>query len=391
MVILAAAVITFHVVKFTVTSTTAPMERPSSYFSHQAHSFVQGRLDIATLSPKTHDISVYKGKVFAYWPPLASIIYAPAVNLRGHPFDFPQRRFALLFAALNAAIFATLGWQVFSQLPPMGRMVSSLGAGVAFGLGTSNAVFAGIANDWFVGQLYASTFTLLAIVSAYRFKAGRQLSFLVLASVCFSIAVLGRAHLALGVGFLLLLCKRPREVLSVLAPLSVSIGILAWYNYARFDSVFEFGIHYQNMRRVSRQLTDTIGLSDVSFVLRNFYINVLRLPFFGRFDGYDVREGFGLFFQCPILVLALARSPKDTFERLLLIASIPVACFVLTWVGSGREQFGARYLYDAVPFLAALALVNYNQLQWHHKRSISVGLVVLSISIQCYGIKWWLR
>lgn len=367
------------------------MFRPSKYFSHQAHSFVQGRLDITTLPPNTHDISVYKGKVFAYWPPLASLIYTPVVYLRGRPLGFPQRHFALFFAALNAAIFTSLAWHVFSRLLPTGRMISSLVAGLAFGLGTSNAVFAGIANDWFVGQLYPSTFTLLAILTAYLFTTRRQMHFLVLASVCFAIAVLGRAHLILGAGFLLLLCKRTREVLGVLTPLLISIGILAWYNYARFDSIFEFGIHYQNMRQMSRQLTDSIGLSSLSFISRNFYINVLRLPIFGRFDGCDSKEGFGLFFQCPILLLALTRWPKGTFERILLVGYVPVACFVLTWVGSGREQFGARYLYDAVPFLAALALMNYNQLQWGHKLKISMGLIVLSIGIQCYGIKWWLR
>jgi hypothetical protein len=80
--------------------------------------------------------------------------------------------------------------------------------------------------------------------------------------------------------------------MQALIPFVIGLSILGWYNWARFDSPFEFGFSYQlagpDIQRYSKQLFSHV------YVLPNFYNYVLNQPtLIERFPLINSVEGVG--------------------------------------------------------------------------------------------------
>jgi len=102
----------------------------------------------------------------------------------------------------------------------------------------------------------------------------------------------------------------------------------------------------------------------------------------------------GLFVYSPVLVVAFVgfviaarrrRSNED--HRMLLLGAIAVATVALyakftTWHGGGN-QFGYRYLLDAVPFLIPLVLYAIQKAPWTRRPAVLLG--ALSILTTTFG------
>lgn len=378
------------------------------YWSRLSWSFLHGRVDIMGADPTMGDLTPYKGRVYAYWPPLTAILMIPLVWLRG-PDDFPQRIFGIFFAAINTGLLYLLierfSRSVNSSRPAWLPIVAAF----FFGWGTSNLVFGIIASHWFVSQLTASTFFLLALWLVTDRHPERRLRSTLLGACFFAVATAGRQHLILALPLWLFLalsdqnyvfpgkgpwtkrlatCIVQREyrwrVVGSCIPLVLVLGLMLWYNHVRFGQWFENGLTFHNVHPVFYAAYQRHGYFSPYYLARNIYDLLLRFPGFERWDGQDRFMGFSLLIQCPILFLAFGSGVSAAFRplaNLLWITCGLVSLPIFLIYNPGASQFGARYLHDIVPFLIFLII-----LKEPDKRPIwFISLGILSVAINLLG------
>ncbi|MHB8779455.1 MAG: hypothetical protein ACYC6R_17115, partial [Anaerolineales bacterium] len=214
---------------------------------------------------------------------------------------------------------------------------------------------------------------------------------LFLAGSFFALAVGSRTTLALPIGFLALTTLiwviksgQGRALALITAftlPLILGATGYGWYNYARFDSITEFGLRYQlTSYNLSESLDETFSLAYVPFNLYKTLFNPLEwrkaFPFLfptrwagpswmqGNFPDFYLllAEGItGIFIGSPFMVFAfLAGLNKDRNFRWILICL--TGSSLLTFFTLQIFFFTTmRYLLDLVPVLSLLAVIGFWQ------------------------------
>ncbi|HTP00024.1 MAG TPA: hypothetical protein VMJ64_01520 [Anaerolineales bacterium] len=206
------------------------------------------------------DMAMYRGRVYLYWGPVPSILLAPLKAVLPVVVGDQTLTFALLLGAFacSSLILLRLWRHFFSDTPSwtlVGGMLLLAFANPAPWLLLSPRIYeAAIAAGQFflMGGLYL-------VISAFDRPSvsNWRLALAALAWVCAagSRATLAVCVLYLAIAVLLWLSwsqsgfKRPRAawptVMWFTVPLLAGALLLAWYNYARFGSVFEFGFRYE--------------------------------------------------------------------------------------------------------------------------------------------------
>ncbi len=200
------------------------------------------------------DTSYYQGKYYLYWGPAPVIGQWLLEAVTAQPIG-DAYLMAFFAAALSGALFGNLYsiWRRFFSRLSWGAF--SL---VLIAVGFSNPIL------WLVSRpasyeisILAGQFYLLAgIWAALPILLGDPIHpiRLSLAGLAWSLAVLSRSTLAIAVVFLTAFCawqflRRKqdlwRSLIALGVPLALGAAFLMLYNYVRFDSIFEFGVHYQ--------------------------------------------------------------------------------------------------------------------------------------------------
>ncbi len=211
-----------------------------------------------------------------------------------------------------------------------------------------------------------------------------------------------------------------RSTAALVVPLAVCGVILAWYNWARFGSVFEFGLYYQ-LAAFNLQANYPILFSRVYLIqnIYNYFLNPFGLagsfPFVqplagteksvlasislpnlyaveGKFPGALISTPFLFFAAIPPLVYLITllkklRAKKNTVD--------PFTFFDWTWLGLlGASVAGAlptlllfyvgfRYETEFIASLTLLALVGFCQgyvlIRNHAARQVYAGFGILLI------------
>lgn len=190
------------------------------------------------------DASFYKGKYYLYFSPLPVLIaHLPVRLLFGvYPAD-----------GLVAVLFCT--WSLFVAIALLLRLRRDVQLPIPFALcvllvGIGNVVPFTLPNV-FVHVLPVTLGMALTTTWAYatlRFLETRSVKHAAWMGVWLGLAIASRPNLAVLVPLMALIfiaTRRARAALAALVPLVVTGSAMAWYNYARFGSVFEFGVRYQ--------------------------------------------------------------------------------------------------------------------------------------------------
>lgn len=338
------------------------------------------------------DASYYKGKYYLYWGP------APVLGQLLLEFIMPTAGgdaylMALFATAMVGALFGNIFsfWKRFFPRIPWGGFTAILFA-VAF----SNPIL------WLVGR--PASYEIAIIAGQFYFLAGTWAAFpsligepnktgrLVLAGLCFSLAVLSRSTLAIPVIFLAgyfawqFIRQREsvwRQLLALGFPLALGAGFTFLYNYIRFDSIFEFGVRFQLSSL--NQYDETNKLFSLVYIPMNLFnylfnpVNVLwNFPYIEPIkatisikgtgitapNNYAAQWVSGLLITTPFLFAILAllmqiiqprlRAGIEPSLRKLITALCSVALLEF-----GIVQFfysnSMRYIMDSVPIMLILA------------------------------------
>jgi tetratricopeptide (TPR) repeat protein len=197
---------------------------------------------------------------------------------------------------------------------------------LALGLATGVPVLLARSAVWEVPISCGYMFTMLALGAIWcaMHEPERRCRWLVAASAAYGLAVGARPSLLFGAVILLMpMALAWREgrrtgapLLAAIVPiLLIGLGLMV-YNELRFDSPFEFGLHYQlsDERRIARQF---FSVHHLWFNFRMYFLEPTqwkaRFPFMQGIvvppippDHGDVEHPFGVLTNVPLVWLALA-------------------------------------------------------------------------------------
>lgn len=386
------------------------------------------------------DVSYFKGKYYLYWgpvPALVLLIIHPVIYWRVGDLQ-------LLFSFLTGlyilqTLLAVIIWdRFFSNLPKYILWLSILLLGLAspatFMLDSSRGARiyeAAITGGQFflVGGFIAAMTALDQSNSRWR---------LAVAGISWALAIGTRLILVLPVGFLVLMVagwslwvdhwsfNKIKELIPLIVPLVLGFVILGWYNWARFESVFESGYFYQ-MTAVSNFQQHYSELISPIFILQNLY-NYFLYPFgiqpqfpyfiaeYGKIDPlfsayplpsiYFSQKITGLVYTVPFLIFALIppvtffiklfknkaalSSPRGDEQHLLNWITLALSGACLAVFGFLFSFFWAstRYSEDMMPGLIMLGIIGFwqgykflsNRTVWKRLYA-SLGILLIVVSI----------
>ncbi len=325
------------------------------YYNYPTRGFLDGQLHVpiqpskeilAAANPqdrslppewKMHDMALYKGRYFLYHgmgPVL--VLFAPWRLVTG--FDLPEPIAGLVFVAMGV-------WALLLLAEPITPVKLTA---IAF---CSGALV--VLPRIFVYELAISC-GFMCLAWAFVARAGNNPNRDWQAGFLLGLALLSRPHLALAAGFF-----RWRSWVG----LAIAGGILAAYNYARFDSPTELGLKYL-LSGPNQQIPEpTVGKTLASLYLLALQFPDLRLswPFvFPRWDAwfatpenlYHEPIAGALFFAPFLLLLRRLRDPH-------FLCGVIILCFVAItgWVTQ-------RYLLDFLPWFVVAFLRQELQPRW---------------------------
>ena len=298
---------------------------------------------------RLHDASLYQGKYYLYWGP------APALLLLLFKYIFPGFMIGdqLLVVGFVIGIFffmmkfiLIITRDLFKNIPEWVIFIGALVMGLA------------ISQTWLLGRPFiyeaaisAGQFFLLAglLCAYYAFeKKNQKEALLVLAGICWALAVSSRATQAVAVVFLFLLTtwrimRTPdkkyildwKSLLALSLPLVTGMFLLAWYNYVRFGSVLEFGMTYALS---GNRNDDAFRLDHLIPSLYFYFVRVSSIKLESHFPFLDT-----MFAQSEIISL-----PKSYVAHVDTIGLLWVFPFI--WILPVSIVFG-YYFRKSNPFI----------------------------------------
>jgi hypothetical protein len=379
------------------------------HYVYQAWSFLHGRWNL-DLPAKMTDIIVLHGQHFIVYPPMPAILMLPGVAIFG--LSFSDILFTTLFSALNLPLLFLL----FEQVRANGLTHRSWREHVIFSValyfGSINLWLSLGGEMWFTAHILCFTFTLLAMLMAFR----RHYAW---AAVLLGSAFFCRATVALGFPFLYYLAwqdagsQQPLERFiqslwrrrpdwsqvpwrRLIPPLAVTAAVVLLFlarNQAVFGSPLESGYDILIKQRYPAV---TNGPFNISYVPANIVANFFTFPlvtFTGPFDRHPVlnvlnnRFAISVFLTTPLFFYLFWRNRRFNTMRVALWITIGfVVIAVLLFHASGWEQFGARYLFDGYTFAFLLLVLNDVRVDWRF-----IALAALAIGFNILGaLQFWM-
>ena len=333
---------------------------------------------------------------YVSFPPGPAVAMLPFVAI--WHYNFNDVVFTLLLAALNSLLL----FVVLVSLRRLGYVDKSnfqlLTLVFLFTFGTV-AFFTSVRGEvWFTALVMGMTLHLASLYFATDLRNP------FLAGLFLALGVATRVPLAFASTYFILLLFLQRApwskqgillrlkqgVLFALPCLAVG-GALMWYNYARFESPFEFGHRF--LLNGTRDSIVDHGLFSFWFLPRNLSSAFTNVPQFISHYPYVKITGHGLSLLAttPVFFYLLwprkeqvANASRDKYRlslhTILWITVAVTAAPGLLYQNSGWLQFGYRFAMDYLPLLLILLAVDGRK-----PGKLFYALVLVSVAVNLFG------
>jgi hypothetical protein len=366
------------------TALVADAPAPStSYYDLLAASFLDGRLDLAD-PPSTEDLTPHGGRWYVAFPPLPALLLVPVVALIGAG-GRTAVWFSVVIGALNVALVCAflLALVERAEIGPPRSAVPWLT--LLFGAGTVHWYLAPDGAVWFLAQVCAVTFSVLAAWLAVE----RRPAWLV--GLALAGAIGCRVHLILLVPLLAALAlpdeprARARWATGFAIPLALAMGALAAYNEARFDDPLDAGYAHMKVDADLEARIRAKGYFGLGHVPRNAATALAWPPRLEHGGIVPDPVGMGILFTTPALLFCLRAGMTGLVVRGAWLALAGLLIPILTYHNTGARQFGFRFLLDLiVPALVLLAAGLRGRVGWPVR-----ALVLAGVLVNAWGVAWW--
>ncbi len=386
------------------------------------------------------DLSLYQGKYYLYFGPAPVIIDLALKLLTTSPIgdQYPTFIFITGILILQSLLLIKFGQRFYPDAPlwlmQMCIFFVGLASPSAWMLSEASAYTLAIAGGQFF--FLAGLYIILDIFDHGSIKYG----WLSAAGILFALSVGSRLTQILPVSWTILILilfvfqgqrkdkaisKAIRAFLSVAWPIALGLGILAWYNWARFRSPFETGFYYQlagpflqnnyqdifslhylfpnlydyavMLPKIVKGFPDLIPPGDQGKTIFSF-LGIPEIRNQGHVTGLLFASPFILFACIPIFSIFLWKKGKRNF------ATPNRTNYIYKWTisilfGSFLLSFGSlltffwvqtRYLADSIPSLFLLSILGFWQSDQaltsqstmrRIYRIVGISLIVISIAV----------
>lgn len=325
---------------------------------------------------------------YVSFPPGPAVFMLPLVALLG--LVAPEGLLAALAAALAPALLVAWLDRRRGRAAEVG--LGNLFAAVALGLATPLVVLGAHGRVWFTAQVLGALWLLIYATASDRVERPT------LAGLALGLAVSCRPHLLLAAVLFGAHWWRDgrdaRKAIAFVVPLATIGVLLAAYNYARFESIFEFGHRFLDIRWQTRM--QSTGQFSLAYLPRNLRCAFTLLPQLqGSWPFVKVSiHGMALWLASPWLAgagWALWERFGNTERRAapasataptwpLWVSCALIAAVPLLYHNSGQLQFSYRFALDWLP-LAAIALASGGVFE----RRWVQALVLVGVAVNLHG------
>ncbi len=362
-----------------------------SYFDELAYAVLNGRLYLENPT-STMDLTLFQGKWYVAFPPLATILMLPLAILNGEE-GINTVNFTIFFSAVNTSLVYLMLHEISRRGWSRLRTKDNLWLIALFGLSTIHWYSAFNGKVWYISRLLALTFILTAVVLVLKRKSPW------LIGLAIGLTVLARPNTIFIYPFLLGIrwqnlvdshAFQIRElipwVLKTAVPVAAMVGLLLGYNWLRFGDWFDFGYATMNVG-VNNEVLKTYGQFNPAFIPFNLYYMWLSLPYFS--DSCFNRlipnpQGISMLLTTPAMVY-LVKSFRKSIWVAGAWAAIIFQIGLLSLHTGYAWEFGYRFLLDfIIPVIALIAVASGSRMSWFQKALILAGVVV-----NLWGVLWY--
>jgi len=371
---------------------------PYNHFALLADAWLHGRLDLGGPPPAytgNNDFVVWEGKHYVSFPPFPAVLLLPAVKLAGSVDRVRDGQIFALFTGLGPALLY-LGLDALARAGRTGRSErENVLLSLLFAFGTVYWFSAVQGTVWFaahvVGAALAALYLFASVNAAHPILAGLAigLGFATRTPLGFAFPLFVyeavRASARSGAsGRVRLADVDARALAKKLAlfgvPAAAVLGVLLWYNAARFGDPFEFG--HRLLAITWRARIERWGLFSYHYLGRNLGVILTSLPYMGT-SGVPFQinaHGLALWVTTPIYAWVLwPRRTPPSYSAVALTAAC-VALPSLLYQNSGWIQFGYRFSNDFAVFLFALLALGRRRLG-----GFFWAFAVISVLVNAFG------
>jgi hypothetical protein len=347
-----------------------------------AGQFIKGHISLEpTKDLPAGDISIYNGKFYMYFGPLASIILMPFVALLGK--NFPQIIIGIgtLFVSFLAVYSISRSFK-FSKPDSLWLSLFFVFSTVLFSTSVINITS-------YLVEALGVPLILLSLAEYFRKK--RPL----LIGLFLGLAVLTRLTLILAVMFFVAEFIRKRlskqQFLLLLLPFFLCLLFFGSYNYLRFHSFLETGYSYHIAQPFPLSKNFEYGEISLIHIPANLYSFLIMPPepilyyskgFVLRFPYLKANPwGMAIWFTSPLFLLLLYFK-KNKYSLSSAIAAVSLAIPLFTYFSVGFAQFGYRYALDFLPFLFLLLIPSLSP----KLSKTAITLITIGVIFNCLYI-----
>lgn len=355
-----------------------------AFYNYLADAFLHKQLFLRIIPQSTHDLVLLHGRYYLYWPPLPAILLLPFVAIFG--INFSDIVFTAFIAAINVGLVShLLNTAKQKKLFEISRFQHAL-LTIFFAFGTVHFTLAPYGRVWSLGQEVAFLFSIVVYISAISFSEWRAF---LLTGLALAAAMMTRNHMFLvGIWPAYHLISRHKNnkklllyMLIGIAPLFFAGGLLAAYNWARFNGITDLGLASHQMAPFFLKDYEKYGYFNIHYIPINFYYQYIYYPFPIRSDLF---MGGSLFLLSPVFIGAISlffkkKADISSIFFVLTIFAVSIPIFLL--MGTGWVTFGPRYTLD---FAVPLMILTAEGISYWSKRTLSI-LTFVSITHYLIG------
>ncbi|MBI3397303.1 hypothetical protein HY045_02400 [Candidatus Woesebacteria bacterium] len=368
---------TVFLISFIIYFVSSGGTTPYNYFTRLAESFINGKYYITQNPPWLNElIPGGPGKYFVVYPPMPAILAIPFVFLFGA--NFPQQILAHIVGAGIVTITFLIAYLIKKDVK------LAIWSALLAGFGTIIWFLSSVGSVWYLGQITATFFLLLAIY----FSLQKKLPGLV--GVFIGAAYLSRTHTILSLPLFLYFFRK--DILKNWTYLALGIFPFVcfdtFYNFIRYGVVWNMS--YFLLPKVLGEEKSPwfyLGVTNPRYIPDNLKLVFWSFPkFLDRFPYVQPSwAGLSIWITTPAFLYSLKSHIKENEVKIAWTIIVVMLLLVTSHGGTGSVQFGYRFAVDFYPFLIFLVIksVAKTGLKWHHW-----ALLLMSVLVNLWGVIW---
>lgn len=352
-------------------------------FSVLSEQFIRGHI---FLPEAVGDAVLYNGKYFWHLGPLPAMLLTPLSLITLPVLGFPMPQGILNIILVIGIVY--LSYKISLKY----NFDKKSGVWMAIAVVFASVFFLSTLLPW--SWHFSQTITFfLGLLALYNYTGSRNY---LLIGVCHALMFMTRFTAGLGILFYFLatifsktpLREKLRRCLLMVLPIVLAGVVLLWYNYARFENVFDNGYTTSNnwvpSSNTFRYEMLKYGLFNVKNIPTNVYYYFFNVPspvletsqgYYRQIFKTDTSmivhlvfpyikvttPGVSFFVVSPIFLLIFRNKFKSKDSKIAAVTGGVILILLLMYYWTGWTQVGPRYTIDLLPFLFILLIESFRE------------------------------